>query len=28
MKAIIGSVQPTRGDILHEGRSLSGVSTA
>jgi len=28
MKAIMGSVQPTRGDILYEGRSLSGVSTA
>src|ERR1700741_74504 len=28
MKAIMGSVQPTRGDILFEGRSLKGVSTA
>src|SRR5215471_14412343 len=28
MKAIMGSVVPRRGDILFEGRSLNGVSTA
>jgi branched-chain amino acid transport system ATP-binding protein len=28
MKAIMGSVAPTRGEILYEGRSLKGVSTA
>src|ERR1700751_3538481 len=28
MKAIMGSVAPTRGEILYEGRSLAGVSTA
>jgi branched-chain amino acid transport system ATP-binding protein len=28
MKAIMGSVVPTRGDILYGGRSLKGVSTA
>src|SRR5262245_16876667 len=28
MKAIMGSVVPRRGDILFEGRSLRGVSTA
>src|SRR5215468_668309 len=28
MKAIMGNVLPTRGDILFEGRSLAGVSTA
>ena len=28
MKAIMGSVLPTRGDILFEGHSLKGVSTA
>ncbi len=28
MKAIMGSVAPTRGDILFENRSLKGVSTA
>jgi branched-chain amino acid transport system ATP-binding protein len=28
MKAIMGSVAPTRGDILYEGHSLKGVSTA
>ena len=28
MKAIMGIVEPTRGDILYEGRSLGGVSTA
>src|SRR5216684_5522265 len=28
MKAIMGSVLPTRGDILYEGKSLAGVGTA
>jgi branched-chain amino acid transport system ATP-binding protein len=28
MKAIMGIVRPSRGDILYEGRSLKGVSTA
>ena len=28
MKAIMGSVAPTRGEILYEGHSLKGVSTA
>src|SRR5437764_9857107 len=28
MKAIMGSVEPRRGDIFFEGRSLKGVSTA
>src|SRR5215467_13490857 len=28
MKAIMGSVVPTSGDILYEGRSLKGVTTA
>jgi branched-chain amino acid transport system ATP-binding protein len=28
MKAIMGSVRPTAGDILYEGKSLAGVSTA
>ncbi len=28
MKAIMGVVRPTRGDILYEGKSLAGVSTA
>ena len=28
MKAIMGSVRPTTGDILYEGKSLAGVSTA
>src|SRR5713101_5012354 len=28
MKAIMGSVEPTSGDILYEGRSLKGVGTA
>src|ERR1700674_3419577 len=28
MKAIMGSVVPSRGDIFYEGRSLKGVSTA
>jgi branched-chain amino acid transport system ATP-binding protein len=28
MKAIMGSVAPSRGDILYEGHSLRGVSTA
>src|SRR3984957_12623532 len=28
MKAIMGSVTPTRGEILYEGHSLKGISTA
>jgi branched-chain amino acid transport system ATP-binding protein len=28
MKTVMGSVEPTRGEILFEGRSLKGVSTA
>jgi branched-chain amino acid transport system ATP-binding protein len=28
MKAIMGIVRPSRGDVVYEGRSLSGVSTA
>ncbi|HUC12355.1 MAG TPA: ATP-binding cassette domain-containing protein, partial [Stellaceae bacterium] len=28
MKAIMGIVRPTRGEVLYEGRSLAGVSTA
>ena len=28
MKAIMGIVEPTRGDILYEGKSLAGVSVA
>ena len=28
MKAIMGSVRPTSGDILYEGKTLAGVSTA
>src|SRR5947209_14116686 len=28
MKAIMGSVAPSRGEILYEGHSLNGVSTA
>jgi len=28
MKAIMGSVAPSRGEILYEGHSLKGVSTA
>src|ERR1700749_400654 len=28
MKAIMGSAAPTRGEILYQGRSLAGVSTA
>ena len=28
MKAIMGSVAPTRGEILYEGHSLKGISTA
>ncbi len=28
MKAVMGTLSPTRGDILFEGRSLAGVSTA